>query len=138
VGSEAQKIAYMQTLQENTDILLSMRRDLAGRNPTFTNLAISMVVQRQGRVLETLVNAASQSPNDPVCSAGSVASLQGQWLNDAGVPQVSVNGTQVPLVSTGSTRIDFICPEGAPGTELQVRLENAAGVYFPNGTTAAG
>ena len=46
----------MDTLQENTDILLSMRQQFAASDPKFTDLAIATIVQRKGRVLDALVD----------------------------------------------------------------------------------
>ncbi len=53
-GSEQQKISYMDTVQENTDILLSMREQLGAGE--FDELAIATVIQRKGRVLDALVD----------------------------------------------------------------------------------
>jgi len=77
-------------------------------------------------VATALVNAASGSP-DLVCSPGSRASLQGRWLTDSELPHVFVNGVSAPVVMSTATRVDFLCPQDAAGTELQVWLENESG-----------
>lgn len=97
-----------------------------GAQETTASAHVRITVGSGEPVATALVNAASQS-TDSVCSPGSVASLQGQWLNNASTPQVYVNGAAVPVRSASSTRVDFLCPEGAPGTQLYVWLKNAAG-----------
>ncbi|HET9371675.1 MAG TPA: CHAT domain-containing protein [Vicinamibacterales bacterium] len=56
-GSEAQKISYMRTVQENTDIALSMRLEFGNENPEWTTLAATAILQRKGRVLDAVVNS---------------------------------------------------------------------------------
>ena len=68
-GSELQKVSYMDTLQENTDILLSMRQQFGVSDPQDTQLSVATIIQRKGRVLDALVDVnarlrESVSPGD--------------------------------------------------------------------------
>ena len=87
---------------------------------------LTITVDSGEPLVTAVVNGASHSA-DSACSPGSVASLQGRWLNDAGAPRVYVNGVAVSVLAASSTRVDFLCPQDTPGTPLQVWLENAAG-----------
>ncbi|HTT63269.1 MAG TPA: hypothetical protein VMG35_15550, partial [Bryobacteraceae bacterium] len=113
--------------------------DLAFTTPaggTAASAHMKITVGSGEPVATELVNAASQSP-DSVCSPGSVASLLGQWLNNADdpvnatAPRVYVNGSVAPVLSATSTRVDFVCPDGTPGAQLQVWLENNSGKTAP-------
>ncbi len=64
VGSEQQKLLFMETLRENTDITLTLRAKLA--DPTLAELAATTVLRRKGRVLDAMV--------DTMASAGRGAS----------------------------------------------------------------
>ena len=99
-------------------------------------------------VVTSLVNGASQDAG-LVCSPGSVASLLGRWLTatdffwkdpsgaslQLGGTRVLVNGGTAPVLFASSTRVDFLCPNAAPGTALQVGLETEAGTAKPMSTT---
>lgn len=53
-GSEQSRLNYMNTLQENTDIALSLRSSIARPDPVSTTWAASLVLRRKGRVLEAM------------------------------------------------------------------------------------
>jgi uncharacterized protein (TIGR03437 family) len=79
------------------------------------------------------------------CSPGAVASLAGSWLAEPGSnisdpsgnaielggTKVKVNGQYVPVVSSSSTKVDFVCPSLLPETQLGATVENAFGVSRP-------
>jgi uncharacterized protein (TIGR03437 family) len=87
-----------------------------------------------------LVNGASADPKLG-CSPGGMASLLGSWLvqdnstwtdptgqsRQLGGTQVQVNGDPVPVLFASGTRVDWLCPEVAPGAPLQVVLATGAG-----------
>jgi uncharacterized protein (TIGR03437 family) len=91
-------------------------------------------------VVNALVNAATGS-QDAACSPGSVASLHGSWLfmgQQAADPsgssidltgtRVRVNGTVAPVLYANPARVDFLCPQSAAGTLLEVSLETETGM----------
>jgi CHAT domain-containing protein/Tfp pilus assembly protein PilF len=55
-GSEQQKLQYMDTLQESTDITLSLRREF-GADPDAVSMAATTVLRRKGRVLDAMVDS---------------------------------------------------------------------------------
>ncbi len=55
-GSEQQKLQYMDTLQEGTDITLSMRRQFDA-DPGALRMAVTTVLRRKGRVLDAMVDS---------------------------------------------------------------------------------
>jgi len=87
-----------------------------------------------------LVNSATRSTTS-VCSAGSVASLLGKWLDvpatsgEHSAVRVVANGVGVPVVSSSATRVEFLCPQLPAGMPLEVRLETNLGQTAPLLTT---
>ena len=53
-GSEDQKLRYMATFTEETDITVSMHRQSAPSNPAAARLAFTTVLRRKGRVLDAM------------------------------------------------------------------------------------
>src|SRR5262249_10981312 len=100
-------------------------------------------------VVTALVNAATRSA-EAVCSPRSMASIEGRWLAEGDDPAsdasgaslrllgaaVRVNGRFMPVLYAAPTRIDFLCPEAAPGSALEVAVETAAGMAASVRTTA--
>ncbi|HEY1218637.1 MAG TPA: hypothetical protein VGF03_06835 [Bryobacteraceae bacterium] len=81
-------------------------------------------------------------PTSLRCSPGSVASLLGRWLSArteatadptgsstllAG-SQVMVNDNPAALVYASATRVDFVCPQTAPGGELRISVQSGGAV----------
>jgi uncharacterized protein (TIGR03437 family) len=93
---------------------------------------VQVVVDAGAPVVTKLVNAATRSA-EAVCSPRGIASLEGRWLDGAAV---RINGMPAPVLSTDSTRLDFLCPDAAPGSALDVVVETAAGITQPVRTTA--
>ena len=56
-GSEAQKLRYMDTFTENTDITVSMHRVSAPRDAAAQHLALTTLLRRKGRVLDAVGGA---------------------------------------------------------------------------------
>lgn len=79
------------------------------------------------------------------CSPGSVASLGGEWLAatnsevsqpdgtsfELGGTRVNVNGQEVPVLYSSASRVDFLCPQLDPGTQLSVTVETDLGTSAP-------
>lgn len=74
------------------------------------------------------------------CSPGGLASAEGRWLlaedneleDRAGVPSlggtwIRINGVPAPVVAASRHRITFVCPEAAPGTQLEIVMGNPFG-----------
>ena len=53
-GSEAQKLRYMETFGEGTDITVSLHRRSAPNDESATRLALTTVLRRKGRVLDAM------------------------------------------------------------------------------------
>jgi uncharacterized protein (TIGR03437 family) len=94
-------------------------------------------------VITHVVNAASQSA-DAACSPGAVGRLEGRWLTEGPATSdstgqstelsgtvVKVNGTIVPILSVSLSRIDFLCPEAAAGSTLEIDLQTPTAVAQP-------
>ena len=56
-GSETQKLRYMDTFTENTDITVSMHRVSAPRDAAAQHLALTTLLRRKGRVLDAVGGA---------------------------------------------------------------------------------
>ena len=56
-GSESQKLRYMETFTENTDITVSMHRVSAPRDAAAQHLALTTLLRRKGRVLDAVGGA---------------------------------------------------------------------------------
>lgn len=91
--------------------------------------------------LRALRNAAGPSA-EAACAPGSAASLVGRLLfsgdssredrsgaqSDLGGTRVLVNGTAVPVLFASAGRVDFVCPTGTPGTELEIAVQSGPDV----------
>jgi CHAT domain-containing protein/Tfp pilus assembly protein PilF len=53
-GSEAQKLRYMETFAEGTDVTVSLHRRSAPEDEQATRLALTTVLRRKGRVLDAM------------------------------------------------------------------------------------
>jgi uncharacterized protein (TIGR03437 family) len=83
------------------------------------------------------------------CSPGSIATLTGNWLSlsdqnlsdptgasrQLGGTTVRINGEPASVLYANPTRVDFQCPDTAPGTGLELTVETDAGVTAPLQTT---
>ncbi|HVN04452.1 MAG TPA: putative Ig domain-containing protein [Bryobacteraceae bacterium] len=78
-------------------------------------------------VAKILMNSAGK-PVPLLCSPGSAASITGRWLQDA---RVIVNGEDVPVLRASEKHIDFLCPDAAPGTALQISIATRFGQTKP-------
>ncbi len=56
-GSETQKLRYMETYTENTDVTVSMHRVSAPADPAAQSLALTTLLRRKGRVLDAVGGA---------------------------------------------------------------------------------
>ena len=56
-GSERQKLAYLASLSEITDYILSLHVRLAPKDPEARSLAATAVLQRKGRVLDAMTDS---------------------------------------------------------------------------------
>jgi uncharacterized protein (TIGR03437 family) len=86
------------------------------------------------------------------CSPGALATVSGKWLVESagtfedasggslelGGTRVRMNGHQVAVVFASPTRVKFLCPAMAAGTELSMTVETPAGASEPlSGTMQA-
>jgi uncharacterized protein (TIGR03437 family) len=85
------------------------------------------------------------------CSPGSVATLVGKFLSTKDLPssasavdpntlsytRVRVNGNDVPLISSATDNVDFVCPMVAPGMPLDIAVETESGMSNRVQTTMA-
>lgn len=68
-GSEVQKLRYMETFTEDTDITISMHLQSASQNVAACRLALTTILRRKGRVLDAVSGSlqtlrARMSPDD--------------------------------------------------------------------------
>ncbi len=56
IGSERQKLAYFESLSDRTDRTISLHVKLAPDNPAARDLAVLVILQRKGRVLDAMSN----------------------------------------------------------------------------------
>jgi CHAT domain-containing protein/Tfp pilus assembly protein PilF len=81
-GSELQKLRYMETYVEDTDITVSMHRVSAPQNPAAGRLAFTTLLRRKGRVLDamsgTLQNLRSQLSTDDRALLDKLSGVRGQ------------------------------------------------------------
>lgn len=62
-----------------------------------------------------------------------MAGVVGEWLSAAAPDRtkVAVNGSYVRVLRASPRRVDFVCPELAPGTPISVSLESPSGEARP-------
>ena len=79
------------------------------------------------------------------CSPGATAAVRGTWLSaqsgtvsdlsgsstDLGGTKVKANSQYVAVLSASSTEVQFLCPDLASGSTVQVAVETEAGVSEP-------
>ena len=84
-----------------------------------------------------------------LCGPGAVATLEGRWFSPAGEDltdpsgsslelggtRVHVNDTLAPVLFASQTRVDFLCPGAAAGSNLAVSLDTLSGSTSPVETT---
>ena len=77
-----------------------------------------------------LYNAASYAP-DQTCSPGSLATLAGAGFKPPGTQQagvqVTLNGTDEPILGSTDTLIQFQCPVLSAGTQISLKVRPASG-----------
>ena len=62
------------------------------------------------------------------CTPGSAAALQGHFLSAAGEPgQLLINGTPAQAIQASAKRIDFICPQQAPESAIELAVRTVSG-----------
>ncbi len=101
---------------------------------------VTMHIDSGKPVIESLRNAASEAVTT-ACSAGSVTAIQGRFLvaannavedrsgqsNQLGGTKVLVNGAPAAVVAVSAERAEFVCPQVAAGTPLDLAVENGEG-----------
>ena len=115
-----------------------------------TTEAVELEVDGGAPSITRVVNAASQS-REAVCGAGAIGRLEGRWLtgestaaavdSSGSAPRLSgtavrVNGEAVPVLYASATRVDFVCPDSVPGSQLAIVVETPAGSSRPVQTMA--
>ncbi|HEY7615509.1 MAG TPA: hypothetical protein VH744_01790, partial [Terriglobales bacterium] len=81
--------------------------------------------------ITSVVNAATLSP-EAACSPGSIAVVLGSGLassspDAARSVRVRINGEDTPVLAASPTRVSFLCPAWAPGTDMSIVVENELG-----------
>ena len=94
-------------------------------------------------VVTTVVNAASRS-SKLACSPGALSGVQGRWLTEGSAAagpsggsdesagtRLFVNGVAVPILAASASELTFLCPDAAPGSDLEVVVQNSRGIAAP-------
>jgi uncharacterized protein (TIGR03437 family) len=106
---------------------------------TFTAAgAVGDTTQKQTRlevdpgtpVIARIIGSSSRS-KDAVCSSGSLATIEGRWLQNDASSTVRVDGLSVRLISAFATHLEFQCPDLALGATHTVAVETALGTSVP-------
>jgi uncharacterized protein (TIGR03437 family) len=118
-----------------------------GANGVKVKASVNIQVDSGEPVVTAVVNAASRS-SKLACSPGALASVQGRWLIEgptaADPSRVSdefartrllVNGVTVPILAGSASELTFLCPDVAPGSDLEVVVQNGHGITAPVRTT---
>ena len=102
IGSERQRVAYLTPIAERTERTLSLNLQMTPRDPDSTALAVTVLLQRKGRVLDAAADmqAALRRHADPA----SLALLD--QLNDVvgQLARLVLNGPQKMRLSTSTGR----------------------------------
>ncbi len=105
-----------------------------------SNGQVTIHVDSGKPIVTDIRNTASQLVQ-PVCGPNGLATLWGRWLSAPGDPvtdstgtalalngaKVKVNDAYVPLVYAAQDRVDFVCPNVAAGTRLNLSVETDSG-----------
>lgn len=99
----------------------------------------------QTRIVVGLGSPRVKAPREFSCAAGSMATLEGQWLSTSGASlsdksgaslelggtTIYANGRPVPVLRAGPTRVDFLCPHTASGEPVMLQVETSLGASMP-------
>ncbi|HTA45567.1 MAG TPA: choice-of-anchor D domain-containing protein [Bryobacteraceae bacterium] len=109
--------------------------------------SVSVQVESGEPVVTGIVNAASRS-REAACSPGAIASIEGRWLISRTVPpdpsggsielgetKVLASGISIPILSASDTELNILCPDSAPGTDLEFVVQTDHGVAASVTTT---
>ena len=110
--------------------------------------SVTVQVDSGGPVVTGVVNAASRL-REAACSPGAIATIEGRWLANgttvtdptggslelAGT-KVWANGAAVPVLSASGEELNILCPEAAPGSELEFVVQTDHGTADPVRTKA--
>jgi uncharacterized protein (TIGR03437 family) len=107
---------------------------------------VKVQVENGEPVVTGIVNAASRSSN-PACSPGAIAAVQGRWFTAAppasdasgasfqlAGAKVLVNGIAAPILNASAGELSFLCPQGMPGSNLQIEVQTEQGISAPTRT----
>jgi uncharacterized protein (TIGR03437 family) len=94
--------------------------------------SVTVQVDSGEPVVTRIVNAASRS-REAACSPGSIASIEGRWLNDG---RVWINGVAASILSASATELSILCPDSVPGSVLEMVVQTDRGISGPVRTTA--
>jgi uncharacterized protein (TIGR03437 family) len=110
--------------------------------------SVTVQVDSGEPVVTGIVNAASRS-REAACSPGAIAAIEGRWLTDGAAlsdasgsstelagTKVWANGATVPILSASGTELSILCPDSAPGSDIQLVVQTGHGVTAPFRTTA--
>ena len=110
--------------------------------------SVTVQVDSGEPVVTGVVNAASRV-REAACSPGAIAAIQGRWLTngatvedagggstEAAGTKVWANGAAVPVLSASDTELHVLCPDSAPGTEVEFVVQTDHGIADPVRTQA--
>ncbi|MGA3240835.1 MAG: hypothetical protein ABSG03_31575 [Bryobacteraceae bacterium] len=110
--------------------------------------SVTVQVDSGEPVVTGIVNTASRL-RDAACSPGAIATIEGRWLAEgASVSDASgssmelagtkvwANGATVPILSASDTELEILCPDSAPGSEIEFVVQTEHGGAKPLRTTA--
>jgi uncharacterized protein (TIGR03437 family) len=112
------------------------------QNNLSASASVAVSVGQGAPAIAAIGNGAAGSRYN-ACMPGSPASIFGDWLaadtaadasgsgNQLAGTQVLVNGEAVPVLYVSPSQVNFLCPSVAPGTTLEVAVENLAGRAGP-------
>jgi len=111
-GSEQQRLAYMTTVQENTDIALSLRQAVLSANTQATSFAASIVLRRKGRVLDamatTMARFGARATPEERQLLDKLTAARGQLANLVLQPGESKPGEREQRVKALTAEIDAV------------------------------
>jgi uncharacterized protein (TIGR03437 family) len=118
--------------------------DAAGEK---ASASVTVQVDSGEPVVTGVVNAASRL-REAACSPGAIATIEGRWLAEGAAvsdasgssmelagTKVWANGATVPILSASDTELNILCPDSAPGSEIQLVVQTEHGGAMPLRTT---
>ncbi len=134
-GSETQRLNYMATVRENTDIALSMRQALFAADGRAGEKFASLVLRRKGRVLDAMVTATERlrqrlTPDDQAM-LGELAEARGKLaalVLQPAAAQPKDREAQTRALEATIERLESTLSARSREAQLELRTVDAASV----------